>query len=196
MVSPLYEFSCVSSDVFNREKGFSHWSLWHGFSPVLVLMCLFRYSDREKYFSHWLQEYGFSPVLVLMCLFWCSGREKDFHTGHSDKVSFSPVWVLLCLFRCSDREKVFFTWVTRMSSYVFLLVFRKRKRFLTLVIGIGFLPYMNPLFLQMFRQRKRFFALVIGIWFLPCISSSVSSHIQTEKKISHICYRIKVSPIY
>ena len=52
---------------------------------------------------HSLHVYGFSPVWILMCLFRCPGWENV--RSHSlQKGGFSPVWILMCIFRGPNCE--------------------------------------------------------------------------------------------
>ena len=51
------------------ENDLVHWSQRNGFSPVWVLLCIFKMPPSENDLVHWPQGNGFSPVWVLLCFF-------------------------------------------------------------------------------------------------------------------------------
>lgn len=78
------------------------WQLGHrqlkGFSPVWVLVWVFRWSDRENFRWQVLHWNGFTPVCLLWCLLSWSERENlRSQSLKSHWYGFSPVCFLLCI---------------------------------------------------------------------------------------------------
>ena len=71
-------------------------------------MCLFRLLDWVNFMLHMLHWKGFSPVCVLMWLFrWPESVNFLLQPSHVHSNGFSPVWILMCLSRIEPLVKTF-----------------------------------------------------------------------------------------
>ena len=85
----------------------------YAFSPVRVIMCLFRSFARTNYFLHSEQVWVFSPLWVNLCLLNDPASPKGFL--HSEQLwAFTPLWMIICLFKCLAWPKDF--WHSEQTS--------------------------------------------------------------------------------
>ena len=113
-VSLVYEVSCASSNVLLQRKDFSHWSQGKGFSPEIVLMCIFKFPTWEKKFSL------VTGICFLSCML------SQVHLQMSFRERFCMLFTGIRFLPC-------------MSSYVHLQMSYLRKK-ITLFTGIRLLP--------------------------------------------------------
>ena len=100
------EFWHVSAGFLHQKKVFSHWWQVKGFSPVCILMWLFRCAYWVKDLPHEEQVKG----LYSMCVLWWVFRFPDWLKAWShwrQEEGFSPVWILIWMLKTFDRENDF-----------------------------------------------------------------------------------------
>ena len=166
MVSPL----CGSSGV-----SFGHLcsSQEYGFSPVWILMWLFRQPEWVNVLSHLLQGYGFSLVGILMCLFRWLDREN----------------ILLHSLQGYGFYAV--------DPYVILKVARFRKCFVTFLARIWFSPLCGSSCVSLgdHIEKTCYHIPCRDMVSLLCGSLCDSLSCQLGKMFCHIPCRHKVSPL-
>jgi len=101
----------------------------YGFSPVWILMWLFRCVERINALSHKWHLYGFSPLWILLWLTrWSEVVNRLLQTVHSNGLS--PEWLRLCLVNVGLPSKHF---PHSVHLYLLLWIFICRFRFFCFV---------------------------------------------------------------
>ena len=108
-VSPHYVPSSFVLDYIHEIiLCYTAWVQRWGFSPVWVIMCVFRWFGFENFLIHSVQGYNFCSSLLWVWVFWWSlslpSSQKDL-PHREQKKGLYPEWILVCSVRPDEIAK-------------------------------------------------------------------------------------------